>query len=550
VAELERKRAKAREAKRRSRTRRRAREAGSREGASDEPGSSSTPAPASVATQRTEEGRVREEESTPLTDKEERQAYQDMVGGWSKDRLDDELKLASSVSELAEQQMRDSECRMLARHLQSGEVVLPKKLQRIVGWCEWHAGLLFVHPGLEKSKHTEQTRRLWAPEPIRSATVELLHEVMGHMHAATHERVTRQWYWPGMGTHIRRIIAQCECCQRRDGVRGLATAGQIPALAIGREWAIDFCGPFKVTKRGNRNICLITDRGSRFASAFATKQQNSTTVIRCIRAVIAWIGVPDTIRSDHATCFTSAQYRQFLRKMYIKQEVGSPYHQSSNGLSERLNEEVYKVITKWSESIDMEWDELMDILNVILRNRPHSTTGLSPTYVLMGLNPRLPGEPPHLFDESARIPLSERDEKVALARKVALDELFKDAVEQEIRRNNGRPVPEKLMPGDQVLVSVRNSLLGQRAKFAYRYVGPLTVSRPHGEAHYGVLDKRGREFKVRRDEVKPYVEGEEKKSNVGSVQQLHWELKEWSRQQGEGVMDLPHINPTFAEGRG
>jgi hypothetical protein len=87
---------------------------------------------------------------------------------------------------------------------------------------------------------------------------------------------------------------------------------------------------------------------------------------------------------------------------------------------------------------------------------------------------------------------------------------------------------------------IGNSLLGQASKFADRFVGPLTVTRPHGGSHYALLGKDGREYKARKEELKRYV-SEEAESRT-SIRELHEALAEPENAR-PAFTDLPHMQP-------
>ena len=46
-------------------------------------------------------------------------------------------------------------------------------------------------------------------------------------------------------------------------------------------------------------------------------------------------GIPDTIVSDNATCFTSSEFQEFYKHSGIPHITSAPYHPSSNRLAER-----------------------------------------------------------------------------------------------------------------------------------------------------------------------------------------------------------------------
>ena len=68
---------------------------------------------------------------------------------------------------------------------------------------------------------------------------------------------------------------------------------------------------------------------------FPLKATTSAVVVQCMRPLFAQFGLPDTLVSDNASCFTSVELKQFLERNGIRHITSSPYHPASNGLVER-----------------------------------------------------------------------------------------------------------------------------------------------------------------------------------------------------------------------
>ena len=79
----------------------------------------------------------------------------------------------------------------------------------------------------------------------------------------------------------------------------------------------------------------------------------------------AWFcaaGLPQCLRSDGGPQFKSA-YSNWLASLGILQETSSPYHSSSNGLSEKAVQDVKIVITRQTGRYDL--DRLIAELNSV-----------------------------------------------------------------------------------------------------------------------------------------------------------------------------------------
>ena len=104
-----------------------------------------------------------------------------------------------------------------------------------------------------------------------------------------------------------------------------------------------------------------------------------------LRTLFSRFGKPETIVSEYGTCFTSYEFKQFLKRNGIKQLLSAPYHPSTNGLAERAVQVLKRGLRK------MDQGSLKSKIAKVLfsyRITPQSTTGLSPSELLLGRRPR------------------------------------------------------------------------------------------------------------------------------------------------------------------
>ena len=110
--------------------------------------------------------------------------------------------------------------------------------------------------------------------------------------------------------------------------------------------------------------------------------QSSTAkiTIQHLKTLFAQFGLPDIIATDNGPCFVSSEFEDFLTMNGIKHWRSSPYHPSSNGLAEKAVQIVKQGLKKMNDG------SLNDRLAKLLFNyriTPHSTTGISPSELLM-----------------------------------------------------------------------------------------------------------------------------------------------------------------------
>ncbi|XP_008184923.1 uncharacterized protein K02A2.6-like [Acyrthosiphon pisum] len=138
------------------------------------------------------------------------------------------------------------------------------------------------------------------------------------------------FWWPLLDGEIEKLTNSCEvCCENRS----------IPPKAILKpfEWPtkpwtrihIDFLGPVF-----GQVFFVLVDATSKWIECFKVNSLNTTTVIKHLTEVFSRFGLPKSITSDGAKCFSNEVFHSFLKMYGIMHLVGAPYHPKSNGAAE------------------------------------------------------------------------------------------------------------------------------------------------------------------------------------------------------------------------
>ena len=218
------------------------------------------------------------------------------------------------------------------------------------------------------------------PYAYRDAILTELHE--GHPGMVKMKELARMYvWWPGITNDIEKAVRQCTECQLHKPTPPVAPMH--PWKWPTRPWArlhLDFAGPLK-----GKMYLLIIDAHSKWIEAINTPSSTSAAVIEELHVLFAQFGLPDTIVSDNGSCFVSAEFKAFLKKNGIKQITSAPYHPASNGLAERAVQIVKQGLKKVMKGSTR--TRLAKILKAY-RLTPHSTTGMSPSELLLGRRPK------------------------------------------------------------------------------------------------------------------------------------------------------------------
>ena len=190
-------------------------------------------------------------------------------------------------------------------------------------------------------------------------------------------------WWHGIDKDIDQQVRSCLECQRNQASPPeiLVQPWHWPTRPWSRVHA-DFAGPIN-----GQMLFILIDAHSKWIEAHPVMSITATATIRCCRRIFATFGLPEVMVTDNGPTFVSAEFEQFLRKNGIRHKTSAPYHPASNGLAERAVQIVKRGVKK------LKLDTLQDKICRFLfsyHNTPQSTTGVTPSELLLGRKMRSP----------------------------------------------------------------------------------------------------------------------------------------------------------------
>ncbi|KAF0712303.1 Uncharacterized protein FWK35_00035850, partial [Aphis craccivora] len=223
----------------------------------------------------------------------------------------------------------------------------------------------------------EQNVLMWGyrviiPAKFRNKLLDQLHE--------SHQGTTKM-----KNCDIEKLTSSCEvCCENR----------AVPPKAILKpfEWPtkpwtrihIDFFGPIF-----GQVFFVLVDATSKWIECFKVNSLNTTTVLKHLTEVFSRFGLPKSITSDGAKCFSNDVFHSFLKMYGIMHLVGAPYHPQSNGAAESAVKIIKNFIKKIIKSpVKSDLDIELSKFLFQYRNTPHTTTKETPTKILLGKSVR------------------------------------------------------------------------------------------------------------------------------------------------------------------
>jgi transposase InsO family protein len=258
-------------------------------------------------------------------------------------------------------------------------------------WDRLHMkeGVLYRHVHIEGS----EVHQAIIPNNLRSTVLEYCHDRMGHQgYERTEKLVRSKCYWPNLTRDVRQWRDKCTRCtlanlphqQIKTPMQSLIAHEPLEILAM------DFT-LLEKSSSGIENVLVMTDVFSKYTIAIPTRNQSAATVAKCL--VKNWFlvyGVPKQLHSDQGRCFEAKVVKELYKLYAVKKTRTCPYMPRSNGQCERFNRSLHDLLRTLEAEKKRRWPDYIQELTHAYNISPHSSTGLSPFFIMFGREPKLP----------------------------------------------------------------------------------------------------------------------------------------------------------------
>ena len=155
--------------------------------------------------------------------------------------------------------------------------------------------------------------------------------------------------------------------------------------------AVDLIGPIHPpSKEGHRCVLTLVDYATRYPEAIALKSITTEAVAEALVTIYSRVGLPEEVLSDMGTQFTSECMQEVERLLSVKHISTSPYHSQCNGLTEKFNGTLKKMLKRMCIEQPNEWHRYINPLLFASRQVPQETTVFGPFELLFGRSIRGP----------------------------------------------------------------------------------------------------------------------------------------------------------------
>ena len=159
---------------------------------------------------------------------------------------------------------------------------------------------------------------------------------------------------------MKNYVGSCDQCQRTGtpAFQNHWPLTSIVSLAPFEKWGIDFIGPINpVSAWKNRYIILATDYATKWVEARSTKRKDAvTTAAFLFEEIMMRFGHPLELVSDRGKHFLNDVIYNITTRYLIKHWKTTPYNPKANGLTERANGIVGKILYKMVFAHKTDWD--------------------------------------------------------------------------------------------------------------------------------------------------------------------------------------------------
>ena len=111
--------------------------------------------------------------------------------------------------------------------------------------------------------------------------------------------------------------------------------------------AVGFVGPITpASERGHRYFLTLVDYATRYPEAVPLKNIDTETVAEALLEMYSHLGIPEEVLSNQGTQFVSSCMQEVSRLLPINRLTTTPYHFICNGLVERFNGTLKKMLRR------------------------------------------------------------------------------------------------------------------------------------------------------------------------------------------------------------
>ena len=212
---------------------------------------------------------------------------------------------------------------------------------------------------------------------LRIRVMKIAHDSIFGRHLGvkkTKDRIHTNFYWPRMHNDVSGFCRSCNVCQKTVDMGTVARAshGEMPLIDTSfKRVAVDLVGLITpASEKGHRYILTLVDYATRYPEAVLLKNIDIETVAEALLDMYSRLGIPEKVLRDQGTQFVSSCMKEVSRLLSINRLTTTPYHPISNGLVERFNGTLKKMLRRLCSEQPRQWHRFINPLLFAYREAP------------------------------------------------------------------------------------------------------------------------------------------------------------------------------------
>ena len=236
------------------------------------------------------------------------------------------------------------------------------------------------------------------PKPFRKTILEAYHGIDHAGKAESIRRAASSFFWSDLKKEMNSLVEACHPCKSTKPSKAKEpNLGHFPVPQ--RRFShihVDVCGPLPPS-RGHRFLLTVICRSTRFFDAIPMVNASTKD---CADALLhhwtsKW-GLSKFCTSDNGSEFVSQVWKSMQETLGVKLNYTSVYSPQTNGLIERqhstLKTSLKAALVQMGEQYKERWYDFLPWVLLNKRVAYQKQLGTSPSMLVMGFNPAIPGD--------------------------------------------------------------------------------------------------------------------------------------------------------------
>ena len=352
----------------------------------------------------------------------------------------------------------------------------------------------------EEEDSSRPTRfQILVPVKLRARMLEEYHDQAGHQGIhRTYCQLLKRFYWHGMKRDVHDYVASCKSCSQRSRPVGRGKGAPLQVTWSGYPFeriAMDLIPGLPETINGNKHILVVVDYFSKWVEAYPLKRMDAATIASVfVSEFVSRFGAPESLHTDQGKNFDSKLFKDVCLLLGIKKTRTTAYHPSGDGLVERFNQTLERLLSHYVADHQRDWDVQLPAMLMAYRATPQSSTGYTPAYLLFGKELCLPQDIAYGLPAEeiacASQPAYVKDLRQRLAHAHTIVRRKLAAVHQhQAHFHDAGAVAVSFNTGDLVWLLVPAIPVGTTPKFSKLWKGPFVVVKELSSVTYRIRDE-------------------------------------------------------------